>query len=362
MRPVITIRRSAIEHDVTQASSVQVRLAACLGFLSFVLPISALAQAVTPAPLPPDAQAAMKKGVIAAQQQDYLLAIRYFQDARKLAPDAPEIYKDLGLAESKIPGRELRAIAWFGAYLAANPNAPNAEAVRDEIDVLDAKSQSNLSRLIESAQDAANYTTLYKNENFADVAGLWAGTGDMTIALKIVASLPEEFKDEGYEEIAKIQTRTGDISGAKQTADLIQYAFLKSSLQADIAYAQRDAGDIRGALTTADQIKDAGLKTTVQSNIVPNASSQPAVSASTQSAIVTITVSDWLSKLNDTKDWDKCALNTGRFLDLASYLKSLLLSDNPTNNFGFGDLYDAAYQIVIAQNVIDQMLKQQAKQ
>jgi len=84
--------------------------------------------------LPPDAQEAMKNGIIAAKQQDYLLAARYFQDARKIAPDSPEIFFNLGLAESKIPGRELRAIAWFGAYLASTTNAPNAAAVKDQID------------------------------------------------------------------------------------------------------------------------------------------------------------------------------------------------------------------------------------
>ena len=102
----------------------QLRLLTFLLCVSVALPYAAQAQtsapAATPAPLAPEAQDALKKGIIAAQQQDYMLAIRYFQDARKLAPDDPEIYKDLGLAESKIPGRELRAIAWFGAYLTAS--------------------------------------------------------------------------------------------------------------------------------------------------------------------------------------------------------------------------------------------------
>src|SRR5262245_48478893 len=74
--------------------------------------------------LPPEAQEAFDKGVIAAKQKDYQVAIRFFQEARTLAPDAREIFFNLGLAESKIPGHELRAICWFGAYLAANPNVP----------------------------------------------------------------------------------------------------------------------------------------------------------------------------------------------------------------------------------------------
>lgn len=75
----------------------------------------AVAAGTLHAELPPEAQTAMDKGVIAAKQQDYMLAIRYFQDARKTAPDAPEVFYNLGLAESKMPGRELRAMAWFSA-------------------------------------------------------------------------------------------------------------------------------------------------------------------------------------------------------------------------------------------------------
>ena len=82
------------------------------------------AQANIPAPLPPAAQAALDKGIIAAKVPDYALAIRYFEDARKFAPLAPVVFMNLGIAESKMPGRELRAIAWFGAYLAAFPDAP----------------------------------------------------------------------------------------------------------------------------------------------------------------------------------------------------------------------------------------------
>jgi|CXWL01.1.fsa_nt_gi tetratricopeptide (TPR) repeat protein len=109
--------------------------------LSFAQPFGALAQTNAPAPLPPAAQEALDKGIIAAKVPDYLLAIRYFEEARKLAPAAPVIYLNLGIAESKILSRELRAMAWFGAYLAAYPNAPNAAAVNEQIAVLDVRNQ-----------------------------------------------------------------------------------------------------------------------------------------------------------------------------------------------------------------------------
>src|ERR1700680_2759880 len=137
---------------VMQTSRRQLRLLACLLCFSFAIPYGALAQTTAPATLAPEAQAAVDKGVWAAKQQDFLLAIRCFQDARKVAPQAPEVFYDLGLAESKIPGRELRAIAWFGAYLATTPNAPNAVAVKEQIDILDVKSQSNIDRLLKTVE------------------------------------------------------------------------------------------------------------------------------------------------------------------------------------------------------------------
>src|SRR6266853_1229246 len=119
-------------------------------------PFAARAETVASAPLPPAAQEALNKGIIAAKVPDYPLAIRFFEEARKLAPQAPVIFMNLGIAESRMPGRELRAIAWFGAYLAASPDAPNAAAVKEQIAVLDVRNQSNVSRLIKAVQDIAN--------------------------------------------------------------------------------------------------------------------------------------------------------------------------------------------------------------
>src|SRR5262245_45266906 len=110
---------------------------------AFSLLITPIAAAVETTSLPPDAQQALHKGLAAAKQQQWDIAIQNFQDARKIAPDAPEIFYDLGLAESKIAGRELRAVAWFGAYLAASPNAANAAAVKDFIAALRTKVKGN---------------------------------------------------------------------------------------------------------------------------------------------------------------------------------------------------------------------------
>lgn len=230
-----------------------------------------------PAELPPEAQETMKKGIIAAKQQDYLLAVRYFQDARKIAPDAPEIFFNLGLAESKIPSRELRAIAWFGAYLAATTNAPNAAAVKDQIDALDVKSQSNLSHLIQTVQDAAIKIpigdvnawpisgTFHHDEALEAVASLWADSGDLVAAQNAIDLMPTIDDPLGVKENAKniiveAQTRfaidkaeVGDVLGAHRDAKLLP-AYSSESVEVAIANAQAKAGDVVAAFETVDLI------------------------------------------------------------------------------------------------------------
>ena len=262
----------------------QPRLLAALLCLSTVLPYFALAQTstptATPAPLPPEAQDALKKGVMAAQQQDYLLAIRYFQDARRLAPDAPEIYKDLGLAESKIPGRELRAIAWFCAYLAANPNTSNHAAILAEVALLDVKSQSNASRLLKVVQNAvqkasSDKDTFQSDKNYVVVVTLCAEVGDFAAALKAVNLIKSEFmKTPAQVAIAEAQIKTGYVAGARdtlrlarQTADSDKVNDLKRDEQLAVGRAQADAGDLAGAQDTFT-VAQLGWKQSKYSNIV----------------------------------------------------------------------------------------------
>src|ERR1039458_2448018 len=177
---------------IIQRFSGQLHRVTCLVCLSLALSIALQGQVT--APLPSEAQEALHKGILAANQQDYLMAIRFFENARKMAPRAPEIYYNLGLAESKIPGRELRAICWFEAFLAANPNAPNAAAVNDQVDVLGVKSLSSIRRLIVSTQEAAIRVSvdnpIWRNSDLVLVVTLWSRVRDRAAALKAADLIP----------------------------------------------------------------------------------------------------------------------------------------------------------------------------
>jgi uncharacterized protein (TIGR03067 family) len=312
--------------------------------------------AVTPlrADLPPDAQDAMKKGIIAAKQQDYLLAIRYFQDAQKTAPDAPEIFFNLGLAESKIPGRELRAIAWFGAYLCAAPNAPNAAAVKDQIDALDIKNQSNLSHLIQSLQDSVvvNQAPHHDNDlpmwtdHLSQIAELWAKFGDLTAALKIPTIIQNVIAEYKQSSEFKSYSAHGGSFFASDTSLDVDSALYR------IAQGQAEAGDFVGAQKTADKIQGNAEKDQTEKAI-----------AESKGAVATD------DKAIKTQDWVKFLEDYGEYLDSATYPASHLASDALLNSqyaddphWHFESLVSAAHQLVFVQISIDRMLKQQAKQ
>jgi hypothetical protein len=291
--------------------------------------------AVSAAVLPPAAQEALNKGIIAAKVPDYPLAIRYFEEARKLAPTAPIVFMNLGIAESKMPGRELRAIAWFGAYLAAAPDAPNAAAVKEQIAVLEVRNQSNVSRLIKVAQDAAGQireepppTSMARDKSYIlnQVSMLWLSAGDIVRAQKAAEVIQTaNWKDSALENIANAQARAGNVADASRTAGRIQSKDQRNKAQKAIA--------------------DAAAKTEPESKAVVKAS-------------------DWLDKLGSERSapshWTSGfgSLNTELFLDLNGYLKSL-----PPPSAGlhahFWALQETAGKIIDAQKAIDEMLKAQ---
>ena len=306
------------------------RLLICLVCLSISLPYAAPAQTIAPAPLPPAAQQALDKGIIAAKVPDYPLAIRFFEEARKLAPQAPVVFLNLGIAESKMPSRELRAIAWFGAYLAALPEAPNAAAVRQQIDVLDVKSRSNLLRFIKVAQDAADQ-------------------------ISEDTRLPTMGRDKQHilYQVSKLWASAGETARAQKTAGLIQSENWKSNALAVIARAQIEAADMAGASQTALRIQDKDQRSGMQKAIVEAAAKTRPADRSVVKAF------DWLEKLGiTTRPIIIWSLNTDLFLDLDGYLKSLPPPSKSVHAH-FWALQETATKIAQAQSEIDGMLKAQ---
>lgn len=123
-----------------------------MNIVRLLLMLALLTATAQAAELSPQAQEPFRKGLIAAQQRDWKLAVHYFLNAQKADPDAPEIWFDLGLASSKLPGYEVRAIALFKAYLLANPDAPNAAAIRGQIAALEAGFESKMGKIADQLE------------------------------------------------------------------------------------------------------------------------------------------------------------------------------------------------------------------
>jgi hypothetical protein len=232
-----------------------------VSFIPIITTTTGFGQSATP--LPPAAQEAINKGIVAARVPDYLLAVRYFEEARKAAPQSSEVFFNLGLAESKIPGRELRAICWFGAYLTGNPGASNTAAVKEQITTLNIKNQSNLIRLLNMVKDAADQIAV-KDESagMCDVVEMWVDFGDLSTALKTADLINKKdafYKGLSLEDIAYAQLETGDIARAFKTTNQIELARLRCDGFLSIALSQLRNADTAGAQKTlAIAFKTAG--------------------------------------------------------------------------------------------------------
>jgi len=168
-------------------------------------------------PLPAAAQKALDKGVVAAQAGDYPSAIELFEQARALAPQSAILFLNRGLAESKMPSRELRAIAWFGAYLAVAPDAANAPAVKRQIAALQIQNRQTIARFTASVTAAARLTQFKSDQ----------GKAQANHAVALVG--------------------IGDVAGAKAVADTIVSAISKSQALRAIAQKLAAGGDKAGA-------------------------------------------------------------------------------------------------------------------
>jgi hypothetical protein len=259
-------------------------LLACPGFL-----LPALAQD-SGLPLPFEAGQALEKGRLAAQQQDWKLAIRYFEEARKASPYAPQVFFNLGLAESKIPGRELRAMAWFKGYLELVPKAANAPQVRNQLTLLEVSAESTMGKIIDQARQMIpkfpdedsrtsalsriavaqikagdreggrqTASSLPRKEvsSIQSIAVALAETGDMKGAQDLVYSLESRSSSSAFKQLAVIQAKTGDIKGAQESLEKISSELEKYHSLMALAEAHFKAGNQSVALQTLLQAKEA---------------------------------------------------------------------------------------------------------
>lgn len=77
---------------------------------------------------------------MAKDPTDYDLAIEEFQNARRLAPEWPDVYYNLGLIQERV-GKYKDAADSLRQYLRLSPNATDAETIRTMVDKLEFKAE-----------------------------------------------------------------------------------------------------------------------------------------------------------------------------------------------------------------------------
>lgn len=300
------------------------------------------------AALPSKAQESFDKGVIAARQREWEVAIQNFLEARKTAPDAPELFYNLGLAESKIPGRELRAISWFGAYLAVNANAPNAADVKEEINILSVKSQSNISHLIKLYQDAHGPTD--REYIWHHVARLWIKAGDAARAEEAADLISKPAEDLAWN-VVSVQAASGDFAGAQRRADRIHEPGFKNRAEFEIARAQAEAGDLVGARKTIALITDLAGGFRNYRGVESRARAEKEIAEiGTNQFHLPVSVSNWVEN-------NELSLNHPIHTNIGVYLKSLP-SDDPRKLLTA--LQKTAEEVIRSHNYVQSMVKEQA--
>ena len=237
-----------------------VRRAIRVHFFLFVgLALTIALRAQEPAEeLPPAAKEAVGKGLNAAGQKEWKLAIRYFEEARKAAPHSPVTLYNLALAEMQIPGRELRAVACFEAYFLAAPQTDKAAAIRGQIANLELKTEANTGLIIDMLKQLAGKYAAGSYELHSaqqSIAILQAHAGDVNAAMAGAQLL---LSDSSYasliDSIARALAEEGHFDEAKRLTGQISDANYRSSAYYSVLTEQAKQGLVDDARSTLTQI------------------------------------------------------------------------------------------------------------
>lgn len=225
--------------------------------VSVVILLFAATFGVSPAyavetPLPAGAQQAFDKGVIAAEQEAWELAITYFGEALGSAPRDPRILYYLGLSHERA-GHQLIAIAWFRAYLAATPQAPNAAVVDKEVVLLKDQVKSNIKRIFEAALEASQVSGAEKSEkHFESIMVFQAAAGDLDGAQQTLREIVDlwpiqELESNMWNGYIRYLTDIGEVGTAQNILNRVQDRQVKISSECLIAKGLTSIGDFAGA-------------------------------------------------------------------------------------------------------------------
>ena len=231
----------------------------------------------------PAAKGAYIRGLSVAEQENWELAIKYFGEAREEAPAWPDPFYNLAYSCRQAGGRELIAIAWYHAYLAAASGTADTDQVRAWIVEFEVRVESRVRMLIRGVKDV--YSSMGQSSppglEALELARALAYLGDFPEAKEMASGILDGRRSEyymamAYMRIAREQGRAGDLAGARETfaearkvavqfpdedgayyeGEILYIPVSKERFYRDLSRSQTDAGDIAGAKETTSWILD----------------------------------------------------------------------------------------------------------
>lgn len=164
---------------------------------------------------------AMERGLLAAKEKEWVLAIKYFKEAQEKAPLEPKILFNLALASDKTGDRLLFSLAYYRVYLVLAPDAENAKQVATRIRELEVKLEAEAQNFIRKAKEALKQVEVKDSGVcYAGIARAMIGVGDIPGALSFALTNPLDVYTKGYDFglIAAAQAQAGNFEDAKDTA------------------------------------------------------------------------------------------------------------------------------------------------
>lgn len=210
--------------------------------------------------LSPETQQATRIGLLAAELGEWGLAIDYLKRAQEYQPDAPQALRNLALVYDQA-GYDVPALIWYKAYSLSQPRSPDAGKLKKRIAFLKDKIAALAESLVKTAEEIAPeiVSSDQRDRALRSMVGVYLKMGNISqaeVAANKISDLAAE-RLEAYEELAMAKAKSGDIAGAKQTADSIvsqDYPGYRLAAFQTIAEAQMRFGDIDGAIKTVREM------------------------------------------------------------------------------------------------------------
>jgi tetratricopeptide (TPR) repeat protein len=250
--------------------------------------------------LPSPVQEAMTRGLTAANQKAWDVAIKYFEEARKVVPWSPDVLFNLALASDKAKNREAIAFYWYSAFLAAEPQGKRADQVRKRMTELDVAVEVNARKLLKLALSLLPASEKYcesekieKLRTIADsynrqdmfypgdldlrqvcaqkrLAEAFADWGDSAGAVQALKGLPERYTENSLMAVRYVTRKLAGqgkfdeaLAIADQSAVWIgkgRTARLRSDVMEEMVTFHLNAGNLVGARQTATRLLQEGME------------------------------------------------------------------------------------------------------